>query len=90
MNIQTGSFLLKCSHFMHWHDPFEFAPSNYFRKSREKIENLISALLFCQNLGFSETWPDPSQTVTDRFFLLETSLVVVVVVVVLMLGNGLS
>ena len=74
--FRLGSFLLKCSHLMHWHDPFEFAPSNYFRKSREKIESSFSALWFCQNLGFSETGPNPSQTVPDGFFWLENSLVV--------------
>ena len=42
--FRLGSFLLKCSHFMHWHDPFEFAPANYFGKSRGKIERTISTL----------------------------------------------
>ena len=42
--FRLGSFLLKWSHFMYWHDPFEFAPFNYFGKSRKKIESTISTL----------------------------------------------
>ena len=43
-SFRLGSFLLKCSHIIHWHDPFEFAPKNYFGKSRGKIESTISTL----------------------------------------------
>ena len=42
--FRLGSFLLKCSPILYRTYPFEFAPFNYFGKSRGKIESTISAL----------------------------------------------
>ena len=66
--FRLGSFLLICSHFMHWHEPFEFAPSNYFRKSREKIENSNSKRL----AGYNTTSRSCRLCLLEKFHIMFT------------------